>query len=214
MRRKAPSNPAFFLAGKELERIAGAPVLLSVYRRTFGNPVQTVTDLLEELLACFPSRPKTEGLRVTGSGRRLIAESRGANSENEFKAIACAMSRLCAQVPTVFEIGGESSKLRLAGSRNGHQATGSNRNTYATGFADYSTSGDCAAGTRSFLDQQATRLQYRVEEIGEVVAQAKCAARIAGRCSVGIFVELARSYQRNKPWPREAPLIAKTATVS
>jgi hypothetical protein len=77
-------NSAFFRAGQELERIAGAPVLLCVYRRTFGNPVQTVTDLLEELLARFPSRPKLGGLRVTGSGGRLIAESRGVNSENEF----------------------------------------------------------------------------------------------------------------------------------
>ena len=54
-------NSAFFLANPEVEQIAGAPVLLSVYRRTFGNPVQTARDLLEELLACFPSRPKIAG---------------------------------------------------------------------------------------------------------------------------------------------------------
>ena len=190
-------NSAFFQASEKLERIADARVLLSAYRRTFGNPVQTVTDLLEEFLGLFSSRPTIEGLRVTGSGGRLIAESRGANSENEFKAIACAVSRLYPHVRTVFEIGGESSKyLRLAESRNGHQASGSNRNTYATGIADYSTSGECAAGTGSFLDQQATRLQYRVEEIGQVVSQAKCAARIAGRCSVFAKSDMIHAQQK------------------
>jgi activator of 2-hydroxyglutaryl-CoA dehydratase len=189
-------NSAFFPANPELERIVGAAVLLSAYRRTFGNPVQTTIDLLEVLFACFPSRPKIAGLRVTGSGARLIAESRGANTENEFKAIACALGRLYPQVRTVFEIGGESSKyLRLA-SLNRDQATGSNGNTYANGIADYSTSGECAAGTGSFLDQQATRLQCGVEEIGEVVSEAKCAARIAGRCSVFAKSDMIHAQQK------------------
>jgi len=30
---------------------------------------------------------------------------------------------------------------------------------------------------------------------------------------IGIFLELARSYQRHKPWPRKMPAIAKTATA-
>jgi predicted nucleotide-binding protein (sugar kinase/HSP70/actin superfamily) len=31
---------------------------------------------------------------------------------------------------------------------------------------------------------------------------------------LGIFVELAKTYQRNKPWPRQLPSIAKTAAIS
>ncbi len=190
-------NPTGFFESQELEQIAGVPVLLSVYRRTHGNPVQTVSDLLEEFLRSFAIRPKIGGVRVTGSGARLVAESRGAQSENEFKAIACAVSHLYPQVRTVFEIGGESSKyLRLAESRQEQQATGSNTNTYATGITDYSTSGECAAGTGSFLDQQATRLNYRVEEVGGVVAQAKCAARIAGRCSVFAKSDMIHAQQK------------------
>ncbi len=30
---------------------------------------------------------------------------------------------------------------------------------------------------------------------------------------LGIFVELAKSYQSNKPWPRQLPLIAKSASA-
>ena len=57
----------------------------------------------------------------------------------------------------MFEIGGESSKyIRLSG----------------TSIRDYDRSGECAAGTGSFLDQQALRMQYSVEEVGEVVCTA------------------------------------------
>src|SRR5271157_1725921 len=66
----------------------------------------------------------------------------------------------------------------------------------ATRITDYSTSGECAAGTGSFLDQQASRLKYRVEEIGDVVAQAKCAARIAGRCSVFAKSDMIHAQQK------------------
>jgi predicted nucleotide-binding protein (sugar kinase/HSP70/actin superfamily) len=130
--------------------------------------VQTVIELLEEFLGAFPVRPKIEGLRVTGSGGRLIAESRGARSENEFKAVACAVSRLYPDVHTVFEIGGQSSKyLRLAENSEAQPATGSNRNTYATGITDCSTSGECAAGTGSFLDQQTPSTEKGYSDFGE-----------------------------------------------
>jgi hypothetical protein len=42
----------------------------------------------------------------------------------------------------------------------------------------------CAAGTGSFLDQQATRLNISVAELGRRAAQGKRPVRIAGRCAV------------------------------
>jgi activator of 2-hydroxyglutaryl-CoA dehydratase len=73
-------------------------------------------------------------------------------------------------VRTVFEIGGESSKyIRLDGGT----------------IVDYDRSGECAAGTGSFLDQQALRMQYSVEEVGGLVAApvARRASPAAARCS-------------------------------
>jgi ferredoxin len=52
------------------------------------------------------------------------------------------------------------------------------------GILDYSTSGDCAAGTGSFIDQQASRLRYSVEEAAAAACAEERAARVAGRCSV------------------------------
>ena len=193
---RALEIPGFFRISSALERRVKAPVLLSTYRRTFGNPVQTARDLLAELYAVLPEE-QVLAIRVTGSGSRSLAEALSARAENEFKAIACAVGQIYPEVRTIFEIGGESSKyLRLAEGNDNEPSTGSNANTYATGITDYSTSGECAAGTGSFLDQQATRLKYRVEEIGDVVAQAKCAARIAGRCSVFAKSDMIHAQQK------------------
>ena len=42
----------------------------------------------------------------------------------------------------------------------------------------------CAAGTGAFLDQQAARLNMKVEDIGPLALQSKTPVRIAGRCTV------------------------------
>jgi activator of 2-hydroxyglutaryl-CoA dehydratase len=64
------------------------------------------------------------------------------------------------------------------------------------GIVDYSTNGDCAAGTGAFLDQQAGRLNFTVEQIGDVVAEAERAAQIAGRCSVFAKSDMIHAQQK------------------
>ena len=159
---------------------AGKPLALSEYRRIAGSPIQSTYDLLREFYDVVPEK-RVEGIRVTGSGSRTIAKVLGLFFENEFKAIARMMAACYPQVRTVFEIGGESSKyIRL---ENG-------------AIADYDRSGECAAGTGSFLDQQAMRMQYCVEEVGSVVRTASCAARIAGRCSVFAKSDMIHAQQK------------------
>src|SRR5271169_1484108 len=156
------------------------PLLLSDYRRISGSPIQSTYDLLRELYEIIPEA-RVEGMRVTGSGSRTIAKVLGLFFENEFKAIARMVGTFYPQVRTVFEIGGESSKyIRLEGGS----------------IVDYDRSGECAAGTGSFLDQQALRMQYGVEEVGGVVSTASCAARIAGRCSVFAKSDMIHAQQK------------------
>jgi predicted CoA-substrate-specific enzyme activase len=168
------ANPAFRPVEGPL------PLVLSEYRRIAGSPIQSTYDLLHEFYETVPET-RIEGIRVTGSGSRTIAKILGLYFENEFKAIARMMRDFHPGVQTVFEIGGESSKyIRLdAGS-----------------ILDYDRSGECAAGTGSFLDQQALRMQYSVEEVGELVRCAKCAARIAGRCSVFAKSDMIHAQQK------------------
>src|SRR5271157_1287164 len=163
-----------------LVELAGQPLVLSEYRRIAGSPIQSTYDLLHEFYETVPE-DRVEGIRVTGSGSRTIARVLGLFFENEFKAIARMIGTVYPHVRTVFEIGGESSKyIRLEGST----------------IVDYDRSGECAAGTGSFLDQQALRMQYSVEEIGQVVSTASCAARIAGRCSVFAKSDMIHAQQK------------------
>ena len=181
----------------EIEERIGTPILLSHYRRTFGNPLQAANELLEELQPYISGEEEIAGIRVTGSGARFVAEALQARPENEFKAIACGIGHSHPQIRTVFEIGGESSKfILLSVPGDGAGIDASRSLSAARGILDYSTSGECAAGTGAFLDQQASRLKYRVEEIGRVVAGAKCAARIAGRCSVFAKSDMIHAQQK------------------
>jgi predicted CoA-substrate-specific enzyme activase len=165
---------------------AGRPLILSGYRRIQGSPIQSTFDLLQELYADL-SEENVEGIRVTGSGSQLIAKILGIYFENEFRAIAKGVRTFNPEVRTIFEIGGESSKyLRLDPEAMGKHL----------GIVDYQTSGECAAGTGSFIDQQATRLLYSIEQVGPAACGASCAARIAGRCSVFAKTDMIHAQQK------------------
>jgi predicted CoA-substrate-specific enzyme activase len=160
-------------------------VWISEYRRTRGGPVAAGARMLQDILgATGPG--KVAGLCLTGSGARVLADRIGASTINEFKAIASGLSAAGVKVRTVFEMGGETSKyLRLAGGADG-----------GCGIVDYATNGDCAAGTGSFIDQQAGRLCYAVEDIGEICLSAERAAQVAGRCSVFAKSDMVHAQQK------------------
>lgn len=180
------SDPFFAAHFPSSGALAGYPLVLSRYRRIQGSPIQSTFDLLKEFYEFVPEE-NVEGIRVTGSGSQLIAKILGIYFENEFRTIAKGMRVFYPEVRTVFEMGGEVSKyLRLEPT---------NKSRYL-GIVDYSTSGDCAAGTGSFIDQQATRLVYAVEEVGPAACGASCTARIAGRCSVFAKTDMIHAQQK------------------
>ena len=49
---------------------------------------------------------------------------------------------------------------------------------------DFAMNTVCAAGTGSFLDQQAVRLNIPIEKFGDIALQSRSPVRIAGRCTV------------------------------
>ena len=186
-RKLSEKSPTFYAATfPAASPFAGRPLILSKYRRIQGSPIQSTFDLLQELYEHVPEE-NVEGIRVTGSGSQLIAKIMGIYFENEFRAIAKGVRTFNPEVRSIFEIGGESSKyLRLD-----PEAVGKH-----LGIVDYQTSGECAAGTGSFIDQQATRLLYSVEEVGAAACGASCAARIAGRCSVFAKTDMIHAQQK------------------
>ncbi|HUA13959.1 MAG TPA: acyl-CoA dehydratase activase [Verrucomicrobiae bacterium] len=162
------------------------PLLFSTYRRVQGNPLRAASELLRDLYELVPE-DSIAAIRFTGSGGKRIAAIFDAEFENEFRALVRGIRSLYPQVRTVIEIGGDTSKyLRLSESCSSNDL----------GILDYQSSSECAAGTGSFIDQQALRLLYDVEDVGAASCRAVCAARVAGRCSVFAKTDMIHAQQK------------------
>ncbi len=145
-------------------------LVADLYLRTLGRPVQIVQEGLQRLDGLLPVGAEVASVGVTGSARRLTGIVVGADVvKNEITAHAVAAASVVPDLHTVLEIGGQDSKLILLD------------DGIVTDFAMNSV---CAAGTGSFLDQQAYRLSLPVEEIGPLALRSRQPVRIAGRCTV------------------------------
>ncbi|MDK2882063.1 MAG: hypothetical protein PWP58_399 [Bacillota bacterium] len=145
-------------------------ILASLYIRTQGQPIAAVQEGLAQLEKKVPAGLTIEGVGTTGSGRTLAGVVVGADLvKNEITCHAVAAARLVPDVQTVLEIGGQDSKIIIM------------RDGVVTDFAMNTV---CAAGTGSFLDHQAQRLNVPIEEFGSYALRAKNPVRIAGRCTV------------------------------
>jgi predicted CoA-substrate-specific enzyme activase len=145
-------------------------LVADLYLRTQGRPVQTVQEGLQQLGRELPAGVEVASVRVTGSARRLTGVVVGADVvKNEITAHAVAAAHIVPDVHTILEIGGQDSKLILLDD----------------GIViDFAMNSVCAAGTGSFLDQQAYRLNLPVEEIGPLALRSQQPVPIAGRCTV------------------------------
>lgn len=142
----------------------------SIYLRTRGRPIDAVQQGLKILKEALPPQTKVTGVGTTGSGRYLAGVITGADIvKNEITTHAIAASNVVPGVQTILEIGGQDSKIIIL--RNGV-------------VADFAMNTVCAAGTGSFLDQQAARLNIDIEEFGPLALRSKVPVQIAGRCAV------------------------------
>jgi predicted CoA-substrate-specific enzyme activase len=148
--------------------------------RVEGEPRDVCRSLINKIKTDL-SESVVKGVTLTGSGAKFVGANLGVKSITEFKAIAEVFKHLFPDVRSVFEIGGENSKY--LGLKDGL-------------IADYETNGDCAAGTGSFLDQQAKRLMYEIENVGNVALSASRSAVIAGRCSVFAKSDMIHAQQK------------------
>ncbi|NLM50494.1 MAG: 2-hydroxyglutaryl-CoA dehydratase [Clostridiaceae bacterium] len=146
-------------------------VLFSKYIRTNGQPIEAVKRGFSDLYENIKNRGYNVcGVGTTGSGRQLVALMIGADVvKNEITSHATATVYFHKDVRTIFEIGGQDSKIILI--KDGM-------------VVDFSMNTVCAAGTGSFLDHQAERLGVPIQEFGELALQSKNPCRIAGRCTV------------------------------
>ena len=173
-------------------------IVLSDYRRTKGKPVETFRTQLQDIFGKI-NPADVETIAATGSAARLPAKLLGIPFINEVAAQAAAISHLYPDIQnaTVIEMGGQDSKLIFL-----HKEPGVGR------VRDFALNTVCAAGTGSFLDQQADRLGINIEdEFGRLAVQSKNVPRMAGRCSVFAKSDMIHLQQQATPvqrYPRRA----------
>jgi predicted CoA-substrate-specific enzyme activase len=150
-------------------------ILEDNYDYVHGRPFEVLHERLSSVLATYPADSIT-GIALTGTGGKLASDLIGGLFVNEIIAQANSAGRLFPDAKTVIEIGGEDSKLILLEK--------DSADDYAR-LVDFEMNSICAAGTGSFLDQQAKRIGVPiVKEFGEMAMKSVNPPRIAGRCSV------------------------------
>ena len=145
------------------------------YLRTRGNPKKAVREGLAVLRRRAGDHARVVAVGVTGSGRSLIGRMVGADAvRDEITAQARAAVAADAQADTVFEIGGQDSKyIGLARGQ----------------VADFQMNKVCAAGTGSFVEEQAGRLGIALADYGPFALSSAAPVDLGERCTV--FVETA-----------------------
>jgi len=147
-------------------------LLVDIYRKTAGDPVGAVQKLFRALRALEQSkeaRIEVLGASTTGSGRKIVGEVIGADSiVNEISAHVAGATYTDPNVDTIFEIGGQDAKYM-------HIVDGHIR--------DANMNYVCAAGTGSFIEEQANKLGYKVADVGAAVLGVK-PPRATDRCTV------------------------------
>ncbi len=155
-------------------------VVAGLYTRTSGRPVEAVQTIFEALHSIEESegcRFNVLGAATTGSGRKFIGSIIGADvALDEITAHARAAYMLDPEVDTIIEIGGQDAKFT----------------TMKNGSVTFSIMNNvCAAGTGSFIEEQAKKLGCPLNEYA-ARAEFRPAPLASDRCTV--FMEKDLNY--------------------
>ncbi len=147
-------------------------VLSGFYTRTTGNPLMAVQNIFFAIDEIAKKKGVTFSViqaGTTGSGRKFIGKLIGAdNIVDEITAHARAAYQLNPAVDTIIEIGGQDAKFT----------------TLQDGRVTFSTMNNvCAAGTGSFIEEQAAKLGCPVDEYSARAENLR-APMTSDRCTV------------------------------
>ncbi len=147
-------------------------VVADIYRKTGGDPIGATKLLfrsLRTLAATKRAGLEILGVGTTGSGRKIVGHVIGADAIiNEISAHVAGATHVDPTIDTIFEIGGQDAKYM-------HLVDGHIR--------DSNMNYVCAAGTGSFVEEQALKLGYNVSEAGPAVMGIQ-PPRATDRCTV------------------------------
>ncbi len=175
-------------------------MILDVYRKTLGNPI----DAVKKLLRAIREWAEKEGVELiflgagtTGSGREMVGRVIGADLiVNEITTHHTGAMEEDPEIDTIFEIGGQDSKYIY------------NVNGF---IRDSNMNYVCAAGTGSFIEEQAKKLGFAVEDVGKKVLGI-APPITSDRCTV--FMEQDIQVLLKKGYSREEVLAATVYSIA
>ncbi len=167
---------------------AKGEILKDDYRRTKGQPLETTLIVFKEIFSEYPL-DQFRSIALTGTAGKKVAELLKVPFVNEIIAQARAVEKFHPKVRTIIEMGGEDSKLILVSPEEGGRLV----------IQDFAMNTLCAAGTGSFLDQQAHRLGLTIEELSQLALKSETPPRIAGRCTVFAKTDMIHLQQEASP---------------
>ncbi len=158
-------------------------VIARRYLPTAGKPLEAIRGGLASIQEEIGDDVKVIAAGTTGSGRYLTGDFIGADTiRNEITAQATAAIAIDPKVDTIFEIGGQDSKYISID--NGV-------------VVDFEMNKVCAAGTGSFLEEQAEKLDINIiEEFANLALEAGQPAKLGDRCTVFMESDLNAHQQR------------------
>lgn len=174
-------------------------VLAGFYTRTAGRPLEATQSIFEAAERVAREEGASFEVRLaatTGSGRKFVGAVIGADAAvDEITAHARAALELDGETDTIIEIGGQDSKFT---SLSGGTVTFSQMNAV------------CAAGTGSFLEEQAGRLGVGLEDFA-LEASGNRAPLTSDRCTV--FMERDLNHFRGRGYATGELLAASLFSV-
>lgn len=161
-------------------------VIEESYTRTMGQPWDRAVELFEDVIERH-GRSVIGSVSLTGTAAKAMAPVLEVPFVNEIIAHARAVGHLHPEARTIIDMGGEDSKMISL------EAGGEGQ------IEDFAMNSMCAAGTGSFLDQQAHRLGYTIEEFSTHALKSEAPPRVAGRCSVFAKTDMIHLQQEATP---------------
>ena len=152
---------------------------LHTYEKDLGTR-EAVISFLEQVAEQYPEEKFKIG--ICGLGNNFFQQN--ILPVNDIIALSEGSMYLTPEVSSIIEIGAQTSKFVLL--ENGS-------------VSEFYTNELCAAGTGSFIEQQAGRLRISLQELSELTLKAKRAAKIAGRCSVFAKSDMIHLQQKGTP---------------
>lgn len=158
-------------------------VISSIYLPTKGRPIEVLHEGMAILKKRFGGGLKILGCGTTGSGRHLAGKILGADIiKNEITCQFLGVQHYVNDVDTIFEIGGQDSKYISV------------RNT---SISDFVMNKVCAAGTGSFLEEQANEMGVSIiNEFSRYAFAAKEPVDLGSHCTVFMETEVVGAIQR------------------